>query len=252
MANDLLGVVRKGALLAGTGIVLMSCQSVPNPFGPTDLAASIQDDGTACYASHRVPFYREAGGARQIESALTEMFTDIFNDLIRSQFTGYSSRFGDALAQNFTEGMNGLLTDVTGERQRIQSVSTRFDALVDCRRQEANEIQAAYNAGQLSRTAAVARMERLQQLTQEDIAVARETNAVLIERNSEFELATQRARQEAVVATTPTLRQEREQQVNEAVEAVQTNQVALNESTASVDEAEALTSGTDGIFNLTG
>lgn len=256
MAKSTVTLLKKTTCLTTAALMMASCASLPSgfPMAQPRLAATLEDDGTSCYASHRLPFYRVADEAiqgEQVGTAVNQLAGSILDRVIGPQI-GYASGVGNLVAESFSEGMSALITDISGQRERIQQVNRQFNELLDCRREEAQEIQADYDAGRLSRAAALERMVQLRQLTRQDILVARQANDALAAQNAEFELATRQAAQEATVASAPEVREERVERVAEADEAVQTNQVALNQSQASVDEAEELVASAEGDFALTG
>jgi len=210
------------------------------------------DDSTACYKSHRVPFYEQANDASKSRSVVKGV-GNVMGNMIRRQFAGgtYSNQIGDLLAKNFVATMKSVVTDMQNDTARTQQLNGRFSALTDCRRREAATINANYRAGKINRSTAQARLTSLRTVMSQDIAKARETNNQIRARSDEYNLTTQTARRKVDTAPSRTQRRERAQQVKKAEDAVQTNQKALNESVASVDEAQTLASGTEGSpFNL--
>jgi predicted small secreted protein len=209
------------------------------------------DDSTACYKSHRVPFYEQANEASKSRSVVKGV-GDIMGNVVRRQFTGgnYSNQIGNLLAQNFVATMKSVVTDMRNDTARTQQLNTRFTALTNCRRREAATINANYRAGKINRSTAQARLTSLRTVMSQDIAKARETNNQIRARTDEFKLTTSTARRKVAAAPNRAKRREREQEVRKAEDAVQTNQKALNESVASVDEAQTLVTESEGGFNL--
>lgn len=209
------------------------------------------DDGTKCYAQYRVPFYKEANNAAQTKSVIQGVGS-VVTAMLSSRSGGntYSRQIGALLATNFVATMQSVVTDVRNDTNRIQRLNTSFADLTKCRRAEAQQINTDYKAGRISRSAASQKMAALRTVMSEDIAKARETNKQITARTDEFKLTTKTARKEVASAPTRTARRERAQEVEKAEEAVQTNQKALNESVATVAEAETLVTETEGGFNL--
>jgi predicted small secreted protein len=209
------------------------------------------DDSTACYKSHRVPFYEQANQASKSKSVVKGV-GDVMGNVVRRQFTGgtYSNQIGNMLAQNFVATMKSVVTDMRNDTARTQQLNGRFTALTNCRRREASTINANYRARKITRSTAQAKLASLRAVMSQDIAKARETNNQIRARTDEFKLTTSTARQKVAVAPNRTSRREREREVKKAEKAVQTNQKALNESVASVDEAQTLVTESEGGFNL--
>jgi hypothetical protein len=123
-----------------------------------------------------------------------------------------------------------------------------------CRRNEAEMLQADVAAGRVARLEGVETMARLRALVEEDLAVARETNQTLQARTAEFELSAEKAREEVqqapaqpaqpaqpgAPAPTPQERQEQQAEIQKAEAAVQTNQQALSQQSATIEQAAAL------------
>jgi hypothetical protein len=220
---------------------LAGCQSG----GPAVLSILFQstpgDDGTTCYDPQRRAFYAAVADANQAQSAVAAVGS-LLPSLFSAGTSGspFLSTISRELASNFEATMSGFLTDLQNDRTRIQTVTTRFDALVLCRRSEAAAINRDFRAGRISRTDAQQRMSRLRDLLRDDVEAARRTNAVLDERNREFQVAAAQARNTAAQAPSQAERREREGQVRQAEAATQTNQRALNEQTSSVAQAEQL------------
>ena len=177
------------------------------------------DDGTACYLNYRVPFYKEANNAANAKSVLTGV-GNIVTPLVQAQLSStYSSTVGNRLTQDFIGTMQGVLMDVQNDTTRIQRLTTRFNALILCRRQEAVDINTQYLAGNLSRTDAETRMAKLRTLIAEDAAKARQTNAQISARSEAFQVAAKQARKEAAAAPTETKRQEHKKEVENVEDA---------------------------------
>ena len=208
------------------------------------------DDGTVCYRSYRVPFYREANNSDRTDSVVKGL-GGVATALMRQSRTGaYSQQVSSMLTNSFVQTVQAVVKDIENETARVQRLTQRFNALMNCRRREAEDINRRFNQKRISLSAAQVRMATLRALTTEDISTAREANAQISARTEEFTLATEAAREQVAAARTPQEQQRRDTEVKKAEEAVQTNQKALNDSVASVEQAEALVKETEGGFNL--
>jgi hypothetical protein len=196
------------------------------------------DDLTACYATERVAFY---DAIKEVKNAQSAVFAAGFAALIGAAVTTYSSSIATQLiAAGFAATMVGLIADITSDQTRIENVTTTFDALMACRRQEANAIKADVAAQRLTRTDGEAAMAKLRTLIAEDVEAAREVNQTLQQRTAEFQLSAEEAKKEAANAPTPEERQEHEQEVEKAEAAVQTNQQAVSQQSATIEQAAVL------------
>jgi hypothetical protein len=196
------------------------------------------DDLTACYATERVAFY---DAIKEVRDAQSAVFAAGFAALIGAAVTTYSSSIATQLiAAGFAVTMVALIADITADRTRIENVTTTFDALMACRRQEANAIKSDVAAQRLARADGEAAMAKLRTLIAEDVEAARAVNETLQQRTAEFQLSAEEAKKEAVNAPTPEKRQEQEQEVKKAEAAVQTNQQAVSQQTATIEQAAVL------------
>ena len=244
------------ALAVASVIALLGCQQVEQATQDVidetkSLFSSVPpDDGTSCYQPQRVGFYESANDAAAAESVMSEI-GQIVSDFMTTQLAGtYSAQVASLLDEDFTGTMQSVITDIQNDTTNVQSLTNDFNALLDCRRDEATAINEQYKAGTMDRATAEARLAELRTLTLADIERAKEANTQVAERNSEYQLAAKQAREDVSAAPTEETKVERNEKVEQADEAVQTNQQALNESVASVDQAEMLVSDTEGEFNL--
>jgi hypothetical protein len=109
-----------------------------------------------------------------------------------------------------------------------------------CRRREAAMLQADVAAGRIPRSDGQETMARLRSLVEEDVAVAREINGTLQERTTEFQLSAEKAKEEVAKAPTRQEQRQQQQEVKKAEAAVQTNQQAVSQQSASIEQASAL------------
>jgi hypothetical protein len=209
------------------------------------------DDGTACYATERVLFYDAATDVKQAESMV---FGAQLAGLIGLAVTTYSDSFATRLiSAGFTVTMAALVSEIEADHERIERVTTTFDTLMACRRNEALMLKAEVDAGRMPRPEGAEAMARLRALVEEDLLVARETNQTLQARTAEFELSTEKAREEVrqaaaqpaqpatpAPAPSPQERQEQEAEIEKAEAAVQTNQQALSQQSATIEQAAAM------------
>ncbi|MEM9682455.1 MAG: hypothetical protein AAF942_04240 [Pseudomonadota bacterium] len=249
------GIVLSGALAACTAEQVQKKMKETYVTGVNKhdqvISGAPADDGTSCYAKYRVPFYEEANNAAQAKSVIDGVGTYVTAMLTsRSGSNTYSQQIGTLLASNFRATMQSVVTDVQNDTTRINRLNKQFSALTSCRRTEAARINADYKAGKISQTVASQRMTTVRKVMSEDIAKARETNKRITARTDEFKLTAKTARKQVAAAPSRNERRERQQEVEKAEEAVQTNQKALNESVATVAQAETLVTETEGGFNL--
>jgi hypothetical protein len=212
-----------------------------------------EDDGTACYATERVLFY---DAATDVKTAESMVFGAQLAGLVGLAVTTYSDSFATRLiSAGFAVTMAALVSEIEADHERIERVTTTFDTLMACRRNEALMLKAEVDAGRMPRPEGAEAMARLRALVDEDLLVARETNQTLQARTAEFELSTEKAREEvrqaaaqpaqpATPAPTPPPgpqeRQEAEAEIEKAEAAVQTNQQALSQQSATIEQAAAM------------
>jgi hypothetical protein len=207
------------------------------------------DDGTSCYATERDAFYDAVSDVKTAESLV---FGAKLAGLVGLAVTTYSDSFATRLVSaGFAVTMAALVNEIEEDHARIELVTSTFDDLMVCRRAEAQRVQSEVRDGQLSRTDGEARMNQLKLLVEEDVLVARETNETLQARTTEFQLSTEKAKEEVKQAVgqpeqagepapSPQEQQEREEEIQKAEAAVQTNQQAVSQQSATIEQASTL------------
>jgi hypothetical protein len=196
------------------------------------------DDQTACYATERVAFYDAVSKVKTAESLV---FGAALAGLIGPRVTTYSSSFATRMVSTgFAATMAAFMQEIAADHARIEGVTSTFNALMACRRREAAMLKADVAAGRIPRSDGQETMARLRSLVEEDVAVAREINGTLQERTTEFQLSAEKAKEEVAKAPTPKEKREQAQEVQKAEAAVQTNQQAVSQQSASIEQASAL------------
>lgn len=209
-------------------------------------SGSLANDGTTCFTSARVPFYAavdEVTEAQRIEygaaaGAAVATFAAFYADSVVAKIA----------AIGFGATMVAVIANIEADNERIANVSSTFNGLVNCRRQEARGINKEYRNRAMTHSTAEERLARLRTLMAEDVEAAQGVNAILTARTDGYELTTQQAQEKAPAAKSTKETKERKQQTKEANAAIQSNQKGLAQQTASIEQAEAL-SGPEG-FNL--
>jgi len=208
-----------------------------------------EDDQTACYGTERVAFY---DAVSEVNTAESLVFGARLAGLVGAAVTTYSNSFATRLvAAGFTLTMVALVSEIESDRTRIEQVTVTFNDLLACRRREAAALKSDVSAGRTSRSYGQEQMAQLRALVEEDLVTAREINETLRERTAEFELSTEKAKEEAKQAATtpeqagapppsPEEQRERQEEIRKAEAAVQTNQKALSQQSASIEQASAL------------
>lgn len=196
------------------------------------------DDQTACYAKERVAFY---DAVSEVRTAQSFVFGAGLAGLIGSRVTTYSGSFATRLVSTgFAATMAAFVQEIAADHARIEGVTSTFSDLMGCRQREATMLKADVAAGRISRSDGQEAMTRLRSLVEEDLVVAREINATLQERTTEFQLSAEKAREEVANAPTPAEQREQQQEVQKAEAAVQTNQQAVSQQSASIEQASDL------------
>jgi hypothetical protein len=99
--------------------------------------------------------------------------------------------------QNQGGSRNDLISRMVGdmdrEQQALDKAQVSFNALVDCRRATARQINADLREGKLTREQANLQMNRTRQLADQDIAIAKRINARVDERTANYVYATEQA-----------------------------------------------------------
>lgn len=209
-------------------------------------SGSLENDGTSCFTSARLPFYAavdEVTEAQRIEygaaaGVAVATFAAFYADSVVAKIA----------AIGFGATMVAVIANIEADNERIANVSSTFKGLVSCRQQEAKGINKEYRNRAMTRSTAEERLAKLRTLMAEDVEVAQGANAILTARTDGYELSTQQAQEKAPAAKGAKETKERKQQTKEANAAIQSNQKGLAQQTASIEQAEAL-SGSDG-FNL--
>src|SRR5258706_13253265 len=86
-----------------------------------------------------------------------------------------------------------MVGDMDREQQALDKAQVAFNALVDCRRANARQINADLREGKLTREQATLQMNRVRQLADQDIAIAKRINARVDERTANYVYATEQA-----------------------------------------------------------
>jgi hypothetical protein len=92
-----------------------------------------------------------------------------------------------------TDLISRMVGDMDREQQQIDKAQTSFNALVECRRASARQINAELRAGTITRPQAEGRMAQVRQLANADIAIAKRINARVDERTGNYVYATEQA-----------------------------------------------------------
>jgi hypothetical protein len=242
-------------------------------------SGQLVDDGTACFATERVAYYQAVDDVTAAERAQTAATVGAVGAAVAAVFVD------STVAKVITIGLAATLAAVAisleEDGARIATVTRTFDDLVACRRREAETINAELKAGTITREAAEQRMARLRGLMQEDLTVAEGTNAILAARTETFAVSAEEAKARSLeqaqaqpapqptptpqatpapqatptaqatsapAATTAAGAETEEKRVEAAI---QSNQRALQQQTASIEQAKQLV-GEEGGFQLAG
>jgi hypothetical protein len=92
-----------------------------------------------------------------------------------------------------TDVISRMVGDMDREQQALDKAQTSFNALVECRRASARQINADLKDGKITREQAEAQMARTRQLANDDIAIAKRINARVDERTGNYVYATEQA-----------------------------------------------------------
>jgi hypothetical protein len=109
------------------------------------------------------------------------------------------------------ELMSRVRTDLVRENAEIDRTQIAFDALADCRFQQAQAIRTAYDRGVLPRDTALAQMELVRARSHRDIQLAGMINGEIAKRGAQFEVAAENlspGTQKAIEATRSAPRRE--------------------------------------------
>lgn len=204
-------------------------------------SGSLEDDGTTCFASARVPFYAavdEVTAAQRLEygamaGVAVATFAAFYADSVVAKIA----------AVGFGAVMVGVIANIEADHDRITAVNRTFTALIQCREREAKKINQEYGQDKVTHAVAVERLDQLRSLMAADVEVAQGVNAILTARNDGYVLSTKQAQQKAPPPKGKKETQERKQQTVQAQAGIQSNQRALSQQTASIQQAESLTSG---------
>lgn len=203
-------------------------------------SGSLEDDGTSCFASARVPFYAavdEVTKAQRLEygamaGVAVATFAAFYADSVVAKMA----------AVGFGAVMVGVIASIEADRERIKAVNNTFAALIHCREREAAKINQEYGQGKVTHSVAEERLAKLRSLMTADVEAAQGVNAILTARNDGYVLSTKQAQQKAPPSKSAKETQERKQQTGEAQAGIQSNQRALSQQTASIKQAESLSS----------
>jgi hypothetical protein len=86
-----------------------------------------------------------------------------------------------------------MVGDMDREQQQLDKAQANFNALVECRRASARQVNAELRAGTITRPQAEGRMAQVRQLATADIAIAKRINARVDERTANYVYATEQA-----------------------------------------------------------
>lgn len=82
--------------------------------------------------------------------------------------------------------LSSIQSDLETENKRITEFSEKFDALVECRKGQVQQVRADLAAGRITADQAATRLNELKRLYDEDIRIAREINGKMDERSKDF------------------------------------------------------------------
>ncbi len=98
-----------------------------------------------------------------------------------------------------------MVGDMDREQQALDKAQVAFNALVDCRRANARQINADLREGKITREQATLQMNRVRQLADQDIAIAKRINARVDERTGNYVYATEQATGTPLPTPAPTM-----------------------------------------------
>lgn len=208
--------------------MMSSCatvQTIARPF-PTD-------DETACAE------LRSAYGNKVRALKALELSSDIGQSVMSQMATSLvgGSLFGNTLASKLDEELQGLIGDVQKNATATADFAQSFNAVYDCRAEAARQINRDFRGGAMSRDEANALIDAIRVLAMEDVALARQLQAEVAERNEAFRLASREARQ-AVAEAPAADRAALDRDAAALDEQVQTNQRVYQASVERVQTAE--------------
>ena len=137
--------------------------------------------------------------------------------------------------------MAGITDAIKNDTQNMELVTSKLDAVYDCRKTLARTINRDVRRGTVARAAAKKQMALLSTLMEEDVSLAQKVLGELGERSSDFRVATKTARKSAATKS-------QRKKVRKAEKALQTNQAVYEKSDAKVARIQAKSEGED--FNL--
>jgi len=92
-----------------------------------------------------------------------------------------------------TDLISRMVGDMDREQQQLDRTQANFNALVECRRASARQVNADLKAGTITREVAEQRMAGVRQLASADVAIAKRINQRLDERTANYVYATEQA-----------------------------------------------------------
>jgi len=92
-----------------------------------------------------------------------------------------------------TDLISRMVGDMDREQQQLDRTQVNFNALVECRRASARQVNADLKAGTITREVAEQRMAGVRQLASADVAIAKRINTRLDERTANYVYATEQA-----------------------------------------------------------
>ena len=236
--------VTTAALLSSClGVLLAGCQTIENEFAAltaeTPELTLSEDDVCVQQRRNLIAtndfFARNRDGFGQ---AGTDLLTVIGLDMIGLGGTSLSTDAQQRLATQFDEAITSLVSNLREDTAQIQDSQIAFEALVECRKAEADLIRSSYNRGQIRFETAQMEMAEVRDRFTEELAYARSINEQFAERADEFNVTRRQARQSAV--TRGASEDALDSADMEADEALASNQRARAASEQQVSAAEEL------------
>ena len=237
--------VVQAATTAGNYISAQASQAADFVMGRR--SGSLVDDGTVCFRTERVAFY---AAVDEVTKAQRLAFGAKAATVVAAIVAIYANSIvAKLVAIGFAATMVAVIVDIESDRTRINTVTDTFDQLIGCRKRESEQINADYAKRKLDRPAAEAQLTKLRALVAEDVEVAQGTNAILVTRNEGFVLSAQQVEVKAPPPKDVKEGIERKMKTKQVEAAIQTNQKALAQQTASIAKAQALAES-EGGFSL--
>ena len=236
--------MRRAGRLACMAAALALAGCAQGPGGNQAVLATPPPDGTACFASARVPFYDVSNRAlaadqQQANANATNQGIAAIGAVATIAGLAAGGRAGNIVAAvgALTAVVGALYSNVQTDQRFIADVSYSFSNLVQCRQGEAQQVRLDVRAKRLRPDEGRDRLVALRNLMQDDADAARRVNAALSRRNQTYALSASDMDTRLARETDYSARQKQGVQVAQARQTIQSNQRALTDQVSVIDRA---------------